>query len=159
MIKLITVTGLLLLLGGCSAPNYYLRDNINCYQNDKGVNRDFKGNVILKEYITNLKGKIEDYISQHPEIDEEVKSALKNFKVIKGMTKEQVRLLLGNPERVQTLNSKNKFRADERWVYMMKESRCVYVVPVPIFFTHDAYHLYFRGDILAATEEVKIRYS
>jgi len=159
MIKLITFIGLLLLLSGCSAPNYYLRDNINCYYKDKGINMDFKGNIIYKEYITNLKGKIEDYISHHPEINEEAKSALKNFKVVKGMTKEQVKLLLGNPERVQTLNSKNKFRADQRWVYIMKESRCVYVVPVPVFFTHDAHHLYFKGDILIAMEDVKMGYS
>lgn len=148
-----------MLLGGCSAPSYYLRDNISCYYKDKSVNRDFKGKVIHKEYITGLKARVEDYISHHPEINGETKSALTDFKVIKGMTKEQVRLLLGEPEKAQHLNSGNKFRADARWVYAMETLRCVYVVPIPVFFTHDAYHLYFKGDILVGIEEVKLKYS
>jgi hypothetical protein len=160
MKKLITFIFLLLFLGGCAAPLYYLRDDINCYYKDKMISRDFKGNIIdnAKEYVTNLKGKIEDYLSHHPEINEETKLALKNCKVTKGLTKEQVKLLLGNPERVQTLSSKNKFKADQRWVYIMEEQKCIYLF-VPIFFTHNAYHLYFRGDILIAIEHVKIKYS
>lgn len=105
-----------------------------------------------------MKGKVEDYILHHPEIDKETKSSLENFIVVKGMTKEQVRLLLSNPERIQILNSKNKFRTDERWVYIMQGLQAIQIGPVPIYFTHDAYHLYFRGDILTKIEVARMEY-
>ncbi len=120
---------------------------------------DFKGHIIAKEYISKLKGKAEDYTSQHPEISGEVKDALKNLKVVKGLTKEQVKLLLGNPERVQALSPNNKFGADQRWVYIRGDLRCIYVLIVPVLFTHNAYHLYFKGDILIAIDDVSIKYS
>lgn len=153
---LLGILGLAAVLNGCSAPSYSLRDSLNFYSSNKGVARDFKGNVIYKDRITDLKKKVEDYIAHHPEINEEAKSALKELKVIKGMTREQVKLLLGSPGKVQNLNSRNKFRASQRWVYAMRELRCIYVMPAPLFFTHDAHHLYFKGDILTGIEEVNI---
>ncbi|MDD5155868.1 MAG: hypothetical protein PHF11_05230, partial [Candidatus Omnitrophica bacterium] len=120
---------------------------------------DFKGYLIHKEYTDNLKNKVEEYIAGHPQTSEEARAELRNFKVVKGMTAEQVKLLLGEPERIQPLNTGNKFRADARWVYMMKDTVCIYVVPVPLFFTHNAYHLYFKNGVLVGIEEVKLRYS
>lgn len=157
MKRLISFTVLLLLLGGCAAPRYCHRDNIDCYYQDKRINRDFRGKVVDKEYINSLKGKIEGYLLGHLEINEESKSALKNFKVVKGLTKEQVELLLGVPEKTQVLNPKNKLRADERWVYTREDLKCIYFFALPLLFTHDAYHLYFRGNILLAIEDATVR--
>lgn len=151
----------IIMISGCSAPNYFLQDNINCYYRHEGKGWDFKNNTLdldEEKYITNLKSKIKNYISTKLAIDGGIKTALESFKVIKGMSKEEVRLLLGNPERTQVLNPKNKFKADERWVYIMKGLQYVYIGPVPVFFTHDAYHLYFSGEVLIAIEAVAMEY-
>lgn len=163
-----------MLLSGCSAPSYRRIDTINCYYDttewghdslfaipkSQPVTIDFKNDRINNKetYLADLKGRVEDYLLRHPEITGETKSALENFKVIEGMTKEQVKLLLGNPERIQSLDSNNKYKADERWVYIMKGLQGVYVGPVPIFLTHNAYHLYFKVDILSGIEDAGIEY-
>lgn len=168
--KKILVLSLCLVLSGCALPGYSRIDSIDCYYDttdwyrpslfgtykSRSVTMDFKDNRIddKTKYLNDLKDKVEEYLLHHPEITEETKSALMKFSVIEGMIKEQVRLLLGNPEIIQSLNTENKFRSDERWVYISKELTAVQIGPVPIFFTHDADHLYFRGDILIAIESV-----
>lgn len=42
----------------------------------------------------------QEYVSRHPELSEEIKQAILNAKVIKGMTKEQVVASWGKPSKI-----------------------------------------------------------
>lgn len=166
--------GILTIFIGCALPGYSRINSIEsyydtsewykpcffCADKSRSVTVDFRNNRIedKEKYLADLRGKVEEYILRYPETAEETKAALKRFSVITGMTKEQVKLVLGNPEKVQSLNSDNKFKSDERWVYIDKGLTAVQIGPVPIFFTHNANHLYFRDDVLTAIESVGMDY-
>jgi hypothetical protein len=143
-------------LSGCAGPRYYQRDNISAYYNLKSGNQDFKDNFVESKDITSLKARTKEYIALNPQMNDNIKVALENLKVVPGMSQEQAKFLLGEPDKVQTLGRGNRFKANERWVYKKVDLRCVYVVPLPLFFTNDSFRLYFKDGILAGIEEVKV---
>ena len=159
--RLLTVAWVigLLLLSGCAGPLYYQRESINSFYKQENLNANFRGTFVESKDVVNLKSKAKDYISRNPAVDEKIKSALANLKVIPGMNQEQVKLLLGEPDKAQDLGCGNRYKANERWVYKKADLKCVYFVPLPLFFTNDSFRLYFKDGIVAGIEEVKIKAS
>ncbi|MDD4953546.1 MAG: hypothetical protein PHG40_01420, partial [Candidatus Omnitrophica bacterium] len=61
---------------------------------------DFRGRQAYDEDIAELKARVEEYISSHADLDEAAKNNLREIKVTAGSTKEQVILLLGQPDKI-----------------------------------------------------------
>ncbi len=64
------------------------------------------------ENLTLIRERIKDYLAKNTDINAEVKSSLENLAFQKGMTKEQVILVIGSPVKKKIL--KNKI---EQWIY------------------------------------------
>jgi hypothetical protein len=89
---------------------------------------------------TEIKSKVESYISAHPDLTERKKSNLRNLEVFREMTKTEVLLLLGEPNQIirgpdgiakkaEQFGPELKSRVDEAWDY-------------------SPYTLFFQGDIV-----------
>lgn len=113
--------------------------------------KDFRGNEFYDDDVDDLKGLVENYISLHADLGEEAKNNLRELKVTEGSTKEEVKLLLGRPDKISTIGS-NAYGASELWIYKINEIDTFAIFIIPIFFPHQGYYLYFKDNILAAIE-------
>lgn len=77
------------------------------------------------------------YVAKHPELDERIKNSILDNKIDVGMTKEQVKLIIGY--RWPKIRKTDKYEADEVWIY-----RELWVDEV----------LYFKGNVLIKIETV-----
>jgi hypothetical protein len=113
--------------------------------------KDLRGNEILDEDIDSLKKRIEKYISDHQDLNDLTKNNLREFKITKGSTKEEVNLLLGEPDNLIKRTNKED-AASVIWVYRTNKSSVFTIVFIPVFFSHESYYLYFKNDILTSIE-------
>lgn len=113
--------------------------------------KDFRENEMYEEDIAALKDRVEKYISAHPDLSDSVKNNLKELKITTGANRDEVQLLLGNPDKIMEGDS----RADagsETWIYRINKSSAFIIVAVPVFFTREGYYLYFKDNLLTAIE-------
>ncbi|MFA4842460.1 MAG: hypothetical protein WC658_01320, partial [Candidatus Omnitrophota bacterium] len=61
-----------------------------------------------------------------------------------GENEEEVRLLLGEPDKV--------IRGGSTWIYKISRIRAITVFIIPVFFVHEGYYLNFQDGILAGIE-------
>ncbi|MFH1198830.1 MAG: hypothetical protein V1650_01525 [Candidatus Omnitrophota bacterium] len=113
--------------------------------------KDFKNNEIYEEDVDALREEVGEYIVKRPELSEAVKASLDKLEVTLGLTKEQVILLLGEPDKISSLG-KNQYSAGELCIYRVTKWRAYTVFIIPVFFVHEGYYLYFKDDILAGIE-------
>jgi len=106
--------------------------------------KDFRGIEMYDEDIDALKEEVKEYIVAHPELSDAKKKDLRELKVMQGETKEEVRLLLGSPDKIVN---------PQTWVYKISTWRAFTVFIVPVFFVHEGYYLYFKDDILTGIEK------
>jgi len=64
----------------------------------------------------------EKYVKEHPELSPEIKEQLLHGCIIRGMTKEQVRLFSQFSRPPDKIRTTTRYRADEMWIYNFKDS-------------------------------------
>lgn len=144
-------------LGACTIPTAAKYNEIQSFTREEkkkkgafGTNkttetiRDFRQNEMYPEDITAAKEEVEKYIAAHPDLSEEIKNNLRGLKVAPGESKEEVELLLGEPDKI----SKNK----DLWIYRISRIRAFTVFIFPVFFAHEGYYLRFKDNKLLAIE-------
>lgn len=125
----------IVLMGGLFGPkfkDYKTGPNAVNYWSNKEKTRQ-KLSSEAREFTAQLDREIDEYIKNNPQLSDDIKEQLKVFHTVhKGMIKEQVLLLLGEPPKKEFVS---EYGADEKWVYI----------------TYHPYaedHLYFQGDIV-----------
>jgi len=114
--------------------------------------KDFKNNEIYEEDVDAFKEEVGQYIVKRPELSESVKASLNKLEVTLGLTKEQVILLLGQPDKISSLGP-NQYSANQLCIYRITKWRAYTVFIMPVFFVHEGYYLYFKDDILVRIEK------
>lgn len=105
--------------------------------------KDFRDSGAYEEDIIALREEAAKYVAAHSEMSPEAKNNLQELKVAPGLNKEQVKLLLGEPD---------KYASPKVWIYRIKKVRAFTIFIIPVFFPHESYRLYFQGDILTGIE-------
>lgn len=113
--------------------------------------KDFRENEMYDENITALKEEAEKYISLHTDLSEQTKNNLRELIVTAGATEEEVKLLLGEPDKVIKQENKTGTRS-EMWIYKINKTDVFTIFIIPLFFPHQAYYLYFKDNVLTAIE-------
>lgn len=113
--------------------------------------KDFRENEMLDKDISALKEKVDKYISSHNDLSESTKNNLRELKVTAGATGQEVNLLLGKPDRIIKANDKT-YATSQIWVYRINKRSTFTIIVIPVFFTHEAYHLYFKDNVLTKIE-------
>ena len=113
--------------------------------------KDFRENEMYDEHIAALKEEVEKYISNHTDLNEATKNNLRELKVIQGATKEEVKLLLGEPDKLVKIGKKADI-ASEIWIYKINKRSVFTIVFPPVFFGQEKYYLYFKDNILTLIE-------
>ena len=113
--------------------------------------KDFRENEMYDEDITALKEEAEKYISGHTDLSEQIKNNLRELIVTAGATEEEVKLLLGEPDKVIKQENKTGTRS-EMWIYKINKTDVFTIFIIPLFFPHQAYYLYFKDNVLTAIE-------
>lgn len=113
--------------------------------------KDFRENEMYDENIAALKEEAEKYISLHTDLSEQTKNNLRELIVTAGATKEEVKLLLGEPDKVIKQNVKTGGRS-EMWIYKINKTDVFTIFIIPLFFPHQGYYLYFKDNVLTAIE-------
>jgi len=141
-------------LAGCSTPARMAHPEIysitrqekkikGTFSNKKEIIiKDFRGNDRYEEDITSLKEEAEKYIISHEGLSEARKSDLRELRVSVGQSREEVKLLLGKPDKV----------SKDIWIYKINKMRAFTVFIIPVFFVHESYGLYFKEDVLVGIE-------
>lgn len=114
--------------------------------------KDFRLNDAYDEDIDAVKERVEKYISSHPQTPDSIKLSLREFKVSAGLTREQVELLMGKPDKIMTSSGKDNYGSTEIWVYRINKTRAYTVFIIPVLFVNESYRLVFKGDNLAGIE-------
>lgn len=115
--------------------------------------KDFRENNMYEEDMAGLNEEVEEYILAHQDLSEEVKFNLRQLKVTEGLTKDEVNLLLGKPDKILKVQSKaSQYQATETWIYKINKLRAFNVFIFPVFFVHEGYYLYFKDTVLAGIE-------
>ena len=114
------------------------------------LTKDLRENEVFNQDIALLKEKVERYISGHADLSEPTKSNLRELRVTEGATKEEVKLLLGEPDKV--MKSDKEDIASEIWIYRTNKSSTFTIVFIPVFFGHEKYYLYFKDNLLTLIE-------
>jgi hypothetical protein len=107
---------------------------------------------ITNEYIQEIvrykrKGPIDKYLKQNPQVSEEIQTAMKNVKVIKGMNKEQVALVINPPIKVYV---DKKDPSKEGWFYSGENAFGAKVM--------DGIYYYFEKGLLINWEKEVAKY-
>lgn len=110
--------------------------------------KDFRENDRLDEDIAALKKRIEGYIASNAGLNESAKNNLRELKAAEGLTVDEVRLLLGEPDRV----IKTDKTRPEIWIYKINKRSTFTIIFLPVFFGHEEYRLYFKDNILILIE-------
>lgn len=106
------------------------------------VIKDFRDNEKFDKDITGLKEEVEKYIAIHPDIGEARKNNLRELKVTAGITEGDVKLLLGEPDKI----------TPGKWVYKINKPSNFTIIFLPVFFSRESYHLHFKDKFLTAIE-------
>lgn len=141
-------------IAGCSMPAAAKQGHIYSFtkQTTKGKGflaksresvKDFRGIDMYTEDIDALKEEVEQYISDNSGLSDDIKKNLRDIKVAPGENKEQVLLLIGQPD---------KRDGDDIWIYRISKWRAFTVFIVPVMFVREGYYLYFDGDTLVDIE-------
>lgn len=168
--KIFSIILVLFYLGmtGCSMPSAALERSLYSFTKEekkiKGAFgkkkfisiKDFRGNDVYEEDIIDLKEEIEKYISSHPDLSESAKNNLRELRVTEGATREEVRLLLGAPDKIIRASSAKK-GTSEIWIYKLNKMNAFTIFIVPVFFIHQAYYLYFQDNSLFNIERHYLR--
>lgn len=118
--------------------------------------KDFRENEAYDEDILTLKEEIEKYISTHTDLSETTKNNLRELKLTERATKEEVRLLLGEPDRIIKAGIKT-YSATEIWIYRINKINTFTIIVIPVFFANEGYYLYFKDSGLIAIERHYLR--
>lgn len=104
------------------------------------------------------------YILRHPELDANILYALRKHEVIRGMNKEQVKLVIGPPEKVV----KEQDQREVWWYHVSKPPIDAYVQPAAWLrhLSHPEYisdmtqrvEIYFEEDIVRDIESYMFRF-
>ena len=113
--------------------------------------KDFRGNDMYDDDIASLKEEIEKYIASHAGLSEATKDSIRKLKVAEGLSQDEVKLLLGKPDTI--LKPDNKSGASASWVYSTRKRSAFMIIIFPVFFSHEAYYLYFKDNSLAQIEK------
>lgn len=105
---------------------------------------DFRENEMYIEDITALKEDVEKYVSTHPDLSEEIKNNMRQLKIAPGFTKNEVELMLGEPDKISGHGNV--------WIYQINRWRTFTIFILPVFFAHEGYYLRFEKDLLTAIE-------
>ncbi|MDD3374357.1 MAG: hypothetical protein PHY73_01365 [Candidatus Omnitrophica bacterium] len=81
------------------------------FQDDIVINHNRKW-ISYSRTPYHVRKRIEEYILANPLIEKSIKESLKELKVQKGMDKEQVKLLVGNPTEIEKLSG-----SEELWMF------------------------------------------
>lgn len=114
------------------------------------------------EEKSSLQQRVDAYILEHSVLSEEIKDALNKKKIIRGMNKEQVSLLLGPPEKII---SKKEDR--EVWWYDVRNTHCLFYLfplgwpwllihPQDLFDCKERDEFYWKGDILKDLKSYRV---
>lgn len=87
--------------------------------------------------VERTRNKANKYVAEHPELDKRVKNSILNDKIDLGMTKEQVKLIVGY--RWPKIRKTDKYDANEVWIYRE-------------LWTDEL--LYFKGNVLIKIENI-----
>lgn len=107
--------------------------------------KDFRGNIIQEKNIAALNKKVEEYISNNADSPSPNESMLRQHKVAEGATREEVRLILGQPDKINP-------GPPEVWIYRLKKISAFTILIFPVFFPHEGYYLYFKEGALTGIE-------
>ncbi|MBN1913537.1 MAG: hypothetical protein JW788_03965 [Candidatus Omnitrophica bacterium] len=116
------------------------------------VIKDFRENDNFQENIDARKEKVEAYILQNGQLEESVKNNLRDLAVTNGQNQEQVRLLLGEPDKIQGKKTKSQL-----WIYKINKTNSYNVFILPVFFPNEGYYLYFKEGVLSKIERHYIK--
>lgn len=118
----------ILLLSGCA----YVKHISNLNSEPIYITR-YRGYPPVKEVIFGNKGidyelvdkRIEDYLNNHPELDQYIVNTIRNYSVCKGMTKDQV-AVIANPNTKEF----DKSNSQEIWIYgsVAKDGRMIKII-------------------------------
>ncbi len=112
-IVLISVMGLL--LNGCGYIDAFIACAPRPYiERPNSIKLDYYDNPEWWDYknLSLIRGRIRDYLDKNTNIEPDIKNSLKNLTFQRGMTKEQVLLVIGEPAKKKVLKDKN-----ELWIY------------------------------------------
>lgn len=163
-ISFIIITASCFVITACSVPASARRQEIYSFskleKKPRGVFgkkkdvsiQDFRERVMYDEDIIALKEEVEKYISAHPDLTQGIKDSLRQIRVAEGENKEEVALLLGEPDKIEKLGRAAPYAATEKWIYSINKLRAFTIFIVPVAFVHEAYYLYFKNDTLAGIE-------
>lgn len=112
---------------------------------------DFRKSEKYDEDIDALKEKVEKYIATHADLSGTAKNNLRELKVASGSSKEEIELLMGEPDKIIKPGSATQ-TASEIWIYTIKKMDAFTVFIIPLFFTRQSYYLYFAGNTLTNIE-------
>lgn len=115
--------------------------------------KDFRESEMYEEDIPALKQEVEKYIAAHPDLSEPEKNNLRELKVTEGLTKEEVKLLLGEPDKIIRKGPA------EIWIYRINRLRAFTVFIIPIAFVHEGYYLNFKENTLLSIERHSLKQS
>lgn len=134
----------LIILTGCSNFSQNLLQ-IPHVKHPSSIILGYNGDpVLLKDSRNLIKEKVSEYLITHPDLNPSVKDDLDNFIFRKGMNKDQVRLLIDEP------NSKNVFAQNrEVWIYAGKREGYLH-------WYGESGNLTFEGGVLT---DIEIRYT
>jgi len=104
--------------------------------------RDFRENEMYVEDIAALKEDVEKYIAAHPDTSDEIKANMRQLKITPGFNKEEVELMLGEPDKI----------SGNTWIYQISRLRAFTFFIFPFFFAHEGYYLRFNNGCLSAIE-------
>lgn len=161
---LILITGLpLLCTWGCSMPKsarYAQIESISRQEKSikSGFTRkkvviiqDFRENDRFDEDIEQLKAKVEAYITEHPELSDAQKANLRELKVTEGAGAEEIRLLLGKPDKITDRKSLEGI-SSETWIYRINHRSTFTVFIFPVLPMHEGYYLKLENKRLKTIE-------
>ena len=150
---------------GCSIPMTAKYSQLNAFSSGKAPKKgkisiftpahqpeNFLGDKVSKENVEAAKERVEKYILAHSDLDEASKKYLRDLRVVRGASMEEVRLMLGEPAKI--IKSGKKTRPSlETWVYKANKSVHFKVLIVSVFPTKETYYLYFKENILTGIKK------
>ncbi len=124
---LITISVLAVFLNGCNPLNYIrtfpLYSEIKIehpeFINEVGHEKDYRGwsPGFLTPEMEPIRERVNVYLNQHPEVPSSIKSSLQELRVEKGMSQEQVLLIMGEPSGKINGVYEGTNKSYETWIY------------------------------------------
>jgi len=150
--------------GCCSIPRVHTYKELYSFTKQEKVKKggfasknkvtlivDFRGNKVFDEDVVALKESVKKYISAHAGLSEPAKNNLQELRVTEGLTKEEIKLLLGEPDKI-IVSGKGFSTGSEIWIYATSKKSTFTIIVLPVYFGHEKYYLYFKDNALALIE-------